>query len=240
VTAHDDELNAATRASAAGIGSRKGTWTQWGPRRRRLVVQIVATWFALGAVAAVAIALDDLIVLLVGASAALGAKIWLGTRLDDAEDAEDALGADESTELLPDEEELYDELEEADAKSERWGTALGVMKVLGEDPVAMRYVYPTRELLVVRSVAEAFEWIGIAIVLVSAPDAKIGIAIGFMLMVLGGGSGAGVTRAALGQRLYRSPVDDGMRERWLKVEKRLTTALVALLVAFVVIDGAFI
>lgn len=236
----DPELNAATRDSAAAIGGPKGTWTQWGPRRRRLVAQVVATWFALGAVIAVAIALDDLIVLLVGASAALGAKIWLGARLDDAEQAEGAFGADESTELLPDEEELYDELEEADARSELRGTALGVLKVLGEDPVAMRYVYPTRELLVVRSVAEAIEWIGIAIIVVSAPDAKIGMAVGFMLMVLGGRSGAGVTRAALGQRLYRSPVGDDMRERWLKVEERLTTALVLSLVVFVVVDGGFI
>lgn len=228
----DADAKAATRDSAAAIARNQGTWTQWGPRRRRLVALIVGNWVALGGVLAVGAAFEDVRVLL-SAVVFLAIDFWLAMRLHDLEQAERAIDADDTAVLLPDEEELLEEVEAAG--SERQGDLLLALEVLAGHPVARRYQYPTRELLLVRSVAEVIELIGIAIVIAAAPDGTAAMAIGAVLWVLGGSSGAGVTRMVLGQRLYGSPVDDDTRERWLEREDRLTTAALLILVAIAII-----
>jgi len=227
--AHDDDMTAATRASAAAIGRRHGTWTQWGRRRRRLVALIVANWVALGGVVAAGVALDELLVLVIGLAATLALDFWLDGRLHDAEDAEGAFDAEDTALLTPDEQKLYDEVEELEAAGrDREADLLLVTEVLAGNPVARRYEYPTRELLLVRSFAEVLELIGMAVVVATWPE-PAGVATGGVVWVLGGRSGASVTRTVLGQRLYRSPVDDATRERWLKLEDRLTIAALVIL-----------
>ncbi len=107
----------------------------------------------------------------------------------------------------------------AASDARRWSPA----EVLAGTPVARRYALPSRELLVVHSLSEAVELIGIAIVVLTAP-APAGMAIGVVLWLLGGRAGTATAKMLLGQRLYRSPVDDQTRERWLNREERLTVA----------------
>ncbi len=78
-----------------------------------------------------------------------------------------------------------------------------------------------------RSFAEAVELAGVALAVLSAP-AVAPVATAGPLWFLGGRSGASVVRAALGRRLYRTPVDDVTRERWLQRER---TAVVVFSIA---------
>ena len=170
--------------------------------------------------------------LVVAMPVSLGLDFWLRRRLQHVEEAEGALKLDEPSVAAADELELYERLE--GAGSERRATMLAGVEVLSGTPVARRFALPTRELLAVHSVSEAIELVGVAIVVLTAP-APGGIAIGAVMWLLGGRTGTATAKIAFGQRLYRSPVDDETRGRWLDREERLiiagyvTVLLIALL-----------
>lgn len=131
-----------------------------------------------------------------------------------------------------DELELLERLE--GAGSERRTTMLAGAEILSGTSVARRYSLPTREMLVVHSVSEAIELMGVMIVVLTAP-APAGIAIGAVMWLLGGRAGTATAKSLLGQRLYRSAVDDETRGRWLDREGYVIIAgyLTVLLIALV-------
>lgn len=227
----DVNAGAGQLASAAAIGQRRGTWTTWGPRRRRLTALIVANWLATGTTIGLMFVLDDLRVLL-AAVALVAVDHLLGRRLHEVERAEGAFETPGDKVITPVEQDLLDRTQAAD--DDRDADLLVAREWLDGDPVLERYEYPTRELLVARTAFEAVELIGVAVVAATAPDVG-GLAVGAALWILGGRSGAGVARSALGQRLYRTPVDDGTRRRWLAREHRVSVAVLgmAALVAFI-------
>ena len=227
----DVNAGAAQLASAAAIGRRRGTWGSWGPRRRRLTAVIVGNWLATGTAIALMFVLDDLRVLLV-AVGLFAVDHVLGRRLHQAERAEGAFETSDDKVVTPAEQDLLDRVQLA--HDDRDVDLLVAGEWLAGDSVLERYEYPTRELLVVRSVSEAIELAGVAVVALTAPDVG-GVAVGAALWILGGRSGAGAARSALGQRLYRTPVDDETRERWLAREHRVSVAVlgIALLVAVI-------
>lgn len=230
-------MSANARAGAGTPGAsppsrQMGTWATWGRRRRRLVVLLVTGWAALGVLAVIAILRWDARVLpLCAAMLALGG--WTSGRLRQVEYADGALdGIDD--EQLADDEQPDDERElltELDASgSERGADFVLVGRWLSGDPVLRRYEYPTRELLVLRTAVETIEMLGLAIIVLTAP-AVAGIAIGFVLVLLGGRAGAAVGRSALGDRLYRTPVDDQTRKRWLSREQTVIIVVGAIVLA---------
>jgi hypothetical protein len=218
--ATDSDPTAAQLRSAAAIARHRGTWPQWGPRRRRLVVATIANRVALAAGIVVAIALRQVpvAVLIIGATSSVALDIWLRRRLDDAEDAEGASVSDMDGVVPHDERDVLERLEEAG--SERRASVVAAVEVLTGTPVAHRYALPSRELLIVHSVSEAIELLGVLLVVVAAP-APAGIAAGAVLWLLGGRAGTASAKMMLGQRLYRTPVADQARERWLAREGRL-------------------
>ena len=216
------ECTAAT--AAAGVNHRGGTWATWGRPRRRLVALTAATWLAVGVATTLLFVLDDLRVLVV-VVALLAVDIWLGRRLRAVETAGRAAATSDDGVVTPEEQWLIDRI--AVSKDDRDADLFVLGELLDGNPVLRRYEYPTRELLVLRSGWELVELTGIMLVATTAPAAA-GLALGGTLWVLGGRSGARVTRRILGQRLYRTPVDDRTRERWLALEHRLTTSVVAL------------
>lgn len=232
MAARDVDDSAATYASAAAIGQRLGTWTQWGRRRRRLVALTVANRLALVGwfIAALAFEQARLPLLAVAVPASVGLDCWLRRRLQAAEEAEGAFDEDGTGIVTADELELHERLQ--GARSDRHATLIAGMEVLTGTPLARRYALPTRELLMVRSVSEAIELIGVAIVALTAP-APVGMAVGIVLWVLGGRTGVATAKMLFGQHLYRSPVDDDARERWLDREDRLIMAacVIVLLIA---------
>ncbi len=226
--------SAAPVASAAAVGQHRATWTQWGRRRRRLVALTVANRVALAAWFVVAIAFAEVRVplLAIAMPASLGLDFWLRRRLQGAEEAEGAFEVDEPGVAAADELKLLRRLE--GAGGERRAALLAGAEVLSGTPVARRYAFPTRELLVVHTVSEAIELVGVMIVALTAP-APTGIAIGAVMWLLGGRAGTATAKLLLGQRLYRSALDDEARERWLDREGHviiagyLTVLLIALL-----------
>lgn len=204
-----------------------GSWASWGRERRALVVLRIATWLGLGTLAAIAIVLEDERVLL-PALALLPLDWWVSGRLSEAEYAEGTLADIDDTELTAAERELLGELDASGG--DRAANLLIVRKWLEGDDVLRRYEYPTRELLALRSASEAIELLGAAIILLTTP-AVAGVVIGLLLLLLGGRTGAGLARAVLGDRLYRTPVGDEVRTRWLKRESRLVVGAAVLLLA---------
>lgn len=223
MSAHDVHTGPAPVGSTAAIGQHIGTWAQWGRRRRRLVACTVANRIALAAWFLVAMTFEQVRIplLVIAMPVSLGLDFWLRKRLQHAEEAEGALKIDEPSVAAADELELYERLEASGSK--RRATMLAGVEVLSGTPVARRFTLPTRELLAVHSVSEAIELIGVAIVALTAP-APAGIAIGAVMWLLGGRAGTATAKIAFGQRLYRSPVDDETRERWLDREDRLIIA----------------
>ncbi len=232
MSTQDFDSSAARVGSAAAIGQHRGTWAQWGARRRRLVALTVANRLALAAWFVVAMAFEQVRIplLVIAMPVSLGLDFWLRSRLEDAEEAEGAFDVDEPSVPAADEVELYERLE--GAASERRATVLAGAEVLAGTPVARRFAVPTRELLVVHSASEAIELVGVMIVVLTAP-APAGIAIGGVLWLLGGRTGTATAKIAFGQRLYRSPVEDETRGRWLGREHRLIGAgyVIMLLIA---------
>lgn len=232
--ARDFDTNAVPAGSAAAIGQHRGTWAQWGRHRRRLVALTVANRVALAAWFVVAIAVEQIRVplLAIAMPASLGLDFWLRRRLQDAEEAEGAFEVDEPNVAAADELELLERLEGAGSK--RRTTMLAGVEILSGTSVARRYALPTREMLVVHSASEAIELVGVMIVVLTAP-APAGIAIGAVMWLLGGRAGTATAKSLLGQRLYRSAVDDETRGRWLDREGYviiggyLTVLLIALL-----------
>jgi hypothetical protein len=228
------DSSAAPVGSAAAIGQHRGTWAQWGRLRRRLVVLTVTNRFAMAGWFVAAIAFEPVRVpLLALAVASVGVDFWLRWRLHHAEVAEGAFEVDETDVVAADELELSERLDEAG--SERRATMIAGAEVLAGTPVARRYALPSRELLVVHSLSETIELIGIAIVILTAP-APAGMAIGIVLWLLGGRAGTATAKMLFGQRLYRSPVDDQTRERWLNREERLTIAGYVILVVIALLS----
>jgi hypothetical protein len=234
MSARDFDTSTTPAATAAVIGQRRGTWAQWGRHRRRLVALTVANRVALAGWFVVAIAFEEVRIplLAIAMPASLGLDFWLRRRLQEAEEAEGAFDVDESSVAATDELELLERLEGAGGA--RRAAMLAGAEVLSGTPVARRYAFPTRELLVVHSVSEAIELLGVMIVVLTAP-APAGIALGAVMWLLGGRAGTATAKLAFGQRLYRSAVDDATRERWLGREGRmivggyLTVLLIVLL-----------
>jgi hypothetical protein len=224
VTTTSHHASASTLESAAAIGQHRGSWGTWGPDRRRLVALTVVNWLAVGAVMAVMFLLDDLRLVIVAAGL-LAVDVVLGRRLHDAEEREGAFDTSDAKPVTDDEGQLLERMQLAG--SDRDADLFVAGEWLGGNPVLKRYEYPTRELLVLRCVWEAIEVIGVMIVAATAPD-PVGLALGAALWVLGGRSGASVMRGVLGQRLYRTAVDDTTRERWLAREHRLSVVAIGL------------
>jgi hypothetical protein len=215
------DLDSSTQlGSAAALGRHRGTWDAWSHRRRRLVAAAIANRLAMATCIALAVMLERFPIawLVLAVATSLGLDIWLRRRLGDAEGAEGASRADEPSVPTPDELELLERLEQAGG--ERRATMVAAAEVLTGSPVARRHALPTRELLVVRSGAEAIELAGVMLVVLTAP-APAGVAVGAGLWLLGGRAGTASAKMVLGQRLYRTPVDDEARARWLNVEDRL-------------------
>ncbi len=218
--ATDSDPTAAQLRSAAAIGRHRGTWPQWGARRRRLVVATIANRLALAAGIVIAIALSEVPValLIIGATSSVALDVWLRRRLDDAENAEGASVADVDGVVPDDERDVLERL--AGTGSERRASLVAAVEVLTGSLVAHRYALPSHELLIVHSVSQAIEFLGVLLVVVAAP-APAGIAAGAILWLLGGRAGTASAKMVLGQRLYRTPVADHARERWLAREGRL-------------------
>jgi hypothetical protein len=173
---------------------------------------------AAGIVFAIALTEVPVAVLIIGATSSVGLDVWLRRRLEDAEDAEGAWVADVDGVVPHDERDVLERLEEAG--SERRASVVAAVEVLTGTPVAHRHALPSRELLTVHSASEAIELLGVLLVVVAAP-APAGIAAGAVLWLLGGRAGTASAKMMLGQRLYRTPVADQARERWLAREGRL-------------------
>lgn len=217
--------------AAATAVRRAGSWSSWGRERRRLVVLTVVNWIAAGVLAAIGILLGDARIVLLGVPL-LVVDWWISSKLIDAEHADGALADIADAPTTPEEQELLDDLDAAGGSRE--ADLLLVRRWLAGDEVLKRYRYPTRELLAARSCSEAVEVLGLAIVALTAP-AVVPVAIGGLLWLLGGRAGANVARAVLGDRLYRTPIDDAGRERWLLIEQRLIVAVGVPVVALAVL-----
>lgn len=204
-----------------------GSWASWGRQRRRFVALTVIAWVAVAVVVAVAMALNEVAVLL-ALLPLLAWEWWIQDRLQAAEGAERTWAYDPPE--TPDERALLDELD--GTRSEREADLVIAREMLAGSAVVRRYEYPTRELLVVRSVAEAVQILGLTLVILTAP-AVPGVALGGLLWFLGGRSGAGVAESVLGRRLQRTAVDDEARARWIGRERKLVrlVALVVLVLA---------
>lgn len=162
--------------------------------------------------------------------ASLGLDFWLRRRPQDDEEAEAAFEVDEPNVAAADELELLERLE--GAGGERRATMLAGAEMVSGTPIARRYAVPTREMLVVHSVSEAIELVGVMIVVLTAP-APAGIAIGAVMWLLGGRAGTATAKSLLGQRRTRSALDDETRGRWLDREGYVIIAgyLTGLLIA---------
>lgn len=202
-----------------------GSWATWGRARRALVVLSISNWLVVAALAALAILFEDGRLLL-PVVMLLPLDWWLSDRLEQAERAEGAAAEIEAAPITADEQELLDELDTSG--SDRAADLVIVRRLLEDDAVLRRHRYPTRELLAVRSASEAVELLGAAIILLAHP-ALPGVLIGFVLLLLGGRLGARLARAALGRRLYRTPVGDDVRARWLSREERVVVTVSVLL-----------
>lgn len=227
----DRGLNTSAPPSEMTALPRMGSWSSWPPGRRRLVVVTVVNWIAGCALGVIGLVLNDWrIVALVFVLVAFD---WLvASRRLDAEYSEQALAGIDEAPTTPEEQELLDELDSTG--SDREADLLIVREWLAGNEVLRRYEYPTRELLKVRSLSEAVEVLGLAIVALTAP-AVAPTAVGAVLWLLGGRAGASVARAALGERLYRTPVDDETRECWLRREHRAIAAVAVPVVAIAVL-----
>ncbi len=223
-------MTARPRAGAGPPVRRMGTWATWGRARRALVALRVGVWLVLGALAVIAIGQQDPRILL-PAVALLGLDWWASGRLHRAEHADGALVGIDDEQLTADERELIDELDSSGG--DRAADLVIAGRWMSGDPVLRRYEYPTRELLLLRSASEAIEVLGLAIVVLTAP-AIAGVAIGFALVLLGGRAGTSIGRSALGDRLYRTPVDDRTRARWASREQR---AIVVVAVAVLAVGA---
>ena len=232
MAAPDVDTTAPTYASAVAISQRRGAGAPRGHRHRRLVALTLANRLALAAWFVVAIAFEPvrLPLLAIAVPASLCLDFWLRKRLQDTEETDGAGDVDDVHVAAADEQALHAHLE--GARSERRATVRAGAEVLAGTAVAHRHALPTRELLRAHSASEAVELVGVAVVALTAP-APVGMAVGVVLWLLGGRAGMTTAKLRLGQRLYRTPVDDRTRERWLDREHRLTMAayVVVLLVA---------
>ncbi|HWC25300.1 MAG TPA: hypothetical protein VG474_01840 [Solirubrobacteraceae bacterium] len=210
---------------------RAGSWSTWSVARRRLVVLTVGNWLAGAVLAAIGIVLGDARVVALGFPL-LAVDWWLSGKLREAEYAEGALVDIIDAPPTREERELLDRLDAAG--SDRDATKLLARRWLAGDTALRRYEYPTRELLVLRSVCEAVEVTGLSIVMLAAPNVAA-VALGGMLWLLGGRAGTSVAKAALGERLYHTPIDDATRERWLRLEGWVITVVAVPVVALALI-----
>ena len=234
MAAPEVDTTAATYASAAAISQRHSTGAPRGHRERRLVALTVANRVALAAWFVLAIAFEPVRLPLyaIAVPVSLCLDFWLRKRLQDAEESDGARDVDDAHVVTADEQALHARLE--GARSERRASMRAGAEVLAGTAVAHRHALPTRELLRVHSGSEAIELVGVAVVVLAAP-APIGMAVGAVLWLLGGRAGTTTAKLLLGPRLYRTPVDDRTRERWLDAEHRLTvTAYVAVLLVALV------
>ncbi len=208
-----------------------GSWSSWSHGRRRLVIAAVTNWLVAGVIAATAILVGDARILLLGIPI-LAFDWWASSKLLEAQYAEGALADIERVPPTPEEQELLDELDTTEG--DRAANLVLVRRWLAGDTALRRYEYPTRELLQVRSISEAIEVLGLALVLLTAPEV-VPVAIGGLLWLLGGRWGVSVARATLAERLYRTPVDDATRERWLDRERKVVVSVAVIVLALAAI-----